>query len=391
MAIRTSTYGTCSEQPMIKKILLSLLAILVALGIGGFAFYQTSDQFGADLTDEQLAIYKHSINFTGEEFLNQIETLEDTSFDNLMGMLDEYLNSPIITEPSKPVEVIKVDRDTLLANTSETQILWFGHSSFLMQINGMNLLFDPMLTGTPAPHPMLGGDRYSPELPISIADLPQADAVFISHDHYDHLDLESIQQLNSKVGHYFVPLGVGLHLKEWGIATSRITELDWWQTAKLGDTEFTFTPSRHFSGRRLEGRNRTLWGGWVVKDAQQTIYYSGDGGYGPHFKEIGQRFGEIDLALVECGQYNERWANIHLMPEQTIQAGMEANVKVIMPVHWGAFTIALHAWDDPIERAIAEAEKENQAIIAPQIGEIVRVNQPPAVNWWWRKYSANNN
>ena len=371
---------------MIKKIFLSLLAIVVALAAGGFAFYQTSDQFGADLGAEQLAAYEDSENFTDGVFLNEIETIQDESFGNLMDMLDEFLFNPVSTEPSAPVEVVKVDKETLLANTSETQILWFGHSSFLMQINGMNLLFDPMLTGTPAPHPMLGGDRYSPELPISIADLPSADAVFISHDHYDHLDLKSIQQLDSKVGHYFVPLGVGLHLREWGIAEARITELDWWQSAKLGDTEFTFTPSRHFSGRRLEGRNRTLWGGWVVQDAQQTVYYSGDGGYGPHFKEIGERFGEIDLALVECGQYNQRWASIHLMPEETIKAGMDVNAKVIMPVHWGAFTLALHEWDDPVERAVAEAEKQNQEIIAPQIGEIVRVNQPPAVNWWWRKY-----
>lgn len=371
---------------MFKKLAISFVAILLTLSVSGYAFYTLSDQFGADLSDQQMQAYTQAKSWNGEVFLNQIETIQEQSFSDIVDMLDAFLFNPVNTEPKTPVQVLKVDRETLLANTTETQILWFGHSTFLMQTNGMNLLFDPMLTGTPAPHPMLGGKRYSDELPISIADLPMVDAVFISHDHYDHLDLASIQQLDSKVGHYFVPLGVGLHLQEWGIATSRITELDWWQRAKLGDTEFTFTPSRHFSGRRLEGRNRTLWGGWVAQDDQQTIYYTGDGGYGPHFKEVGERFGEIDLALVECGQYNQRWANIHLLPEQTIQAGMEANAKVIMPVHWGSFTLALHAWDDPVERAIAEAKKQNQEIIAPQIGEIVRVNQPPAVNWWWREY-----
>ena len=371
---------------MFKKILLSLLSIVSALVISGYAFYETSDQFGAELSDQQMMAYGDSDNWGGEVFLNQIPTPNVASFANMLETLDEFINNPISTEPDKPVEVIKVSREELLANQNQTQVLWFGHSSFLLQIDGLNLLFDPMLGDTPAPHPMLGSNRYSDELPIDIAQLPYADAVFISHDHFDHLDLPSIQQLDAKVGHFFVPLGVGLHLQQWGISADRITEMDWWQHAQLNGVDFTFTPSRHFSGRRLDTHNRTLWGGWVVEGTEHKVLFTGDTGYGPHFKEIGQRFGEFDLALVECGQYNERWANIHLMPEQTIQAGMEANAKVIMPVHWGAFTLSLHAWDDPVERAVAEARKQNQEIIAPQIGEIVRINQPPTVNWWWRKY-----
>lgn len=371
---------------MIKRILYTLLAIIAALGVSGYAFYETSDQFGSDLTDEQMTSYQSSTNWDGEIFLNQIPTPEDMSFDNVMGMLDEFFNNPVSTEPDAPVEVMKVTKAELLANQSETQLLWFGHSSALLQINGLNLLLDPMLSRVPAPHPMLGSDRYSNELPIEIADLPAVDAVFISHDHYDHLDLPSIQELDAKVGHYFVPLGVGLHLQQWGISADRITEMDWWDEGTLKGVDFTFTPARHFSGRKLGSRNRTLWGGWAIESPQHKILFTGDTGYGPHFKEIGERLGEFDLAMVECGQYNPRWANIHLMPEQTIQAGMEANAKYIMPIHWGAFTLALHEWDDPVERAVAEGERLNQPVVAPMIGELVRINQPPQLSYWWRKF-----
>ena len=371
---------------MLKRILYTLLAIVATLGVSGYAFYETSDQFGSDLSDEQMAAYENSTRWNGEIFLNQIPTPENTSFDNIMGMLDEFINNPVSTQPDAPVEVVKVSKAALLNNKTETQLLWFGHSSALLQIDGLNLLFDPMLSKVPAPHPMLGSDRYSNELPIEIADLPYTDAVFISHDHYDHLDLPTIQELDAKVGHYYVPLGVGLHLEQWGISKERITEMDWWQAGSVKGVDFTFTPARHFSGRKLGTRNRTLWGGWAIQGAQHKILFTGDTGYGPHFKEIGERLGEFDLAMVECGQYNPRWANIHLMPEQTIQAGMEANAKYIMPIHWGAFTLALHEWDDPVERAVAEAERLEQPVVAPMIGELVRINQPPKLSYWWRKF-----
>ncbi len=371
---------------MLKRILYSLLAIVTAFGVSGYAFYETSDQFGAELSDSQMASYQSSPNWDGELFFNAVHTRNTANLGNIIDILGEFINTPVVTEPDKPVEVLKVSKAELLANQHETQLLWFGHSTALLQINGLNLLLDPMLSSTPAPHPMLGSDRYSNELPIEIADLPYADAVFISHDHYDHLDLPSIQELDAKVGHYYAPLGVGLHLQKWGISSDRITEMDWWQRASLQGVEFTFTPARHFSGRKLGTRNRTLWGGWAFKSPQHKILFTGDTGYGPHFKEIGDRLGEFDLAMVECGQYNQRWADIHLLPEQTIQAGMEAKAKYIMPIHWGAFTLAMHEWDDPVERAVAEGERLNQPVVAPMIGELVRINQPPKLSYWWRKF-----
>ncbi len=371
---------------MIQKVRLALALLLLLLGMAGYAFYSTSDQFGAPLKLTDLQAYESSKQFNGQQFTNQIPTTSNASFKRGMESLSAFLFNEAQTEPSRPLEVLPVTRQTLLNPPDEMRIIWFGHSTFLMQVQEMNLLLDPMLTMTPAPHPMLGSDRYSQKIPINIEDLPAIDAVLLSHDHYDHLDYTSIIKLDPKVGHYFVPLGVGLHLQHWGISPERITELDWWQTANLGESVFTLTPARHFSGRKFENRDTTLWGGWVVESQEQRVLFTGDSGYGPHFKEIGRRFGGLDLALVETSQYNKRWPNIHMMPEQGVQAAIDAKAKVMMPIHWGAFTLSLHAWNEPPERAVAEAKRRGQAIVVPKIGEILQLSQTKQPSGWWRDY-----
>ena len=371
---------------MIKRILLILALVLGVLGLTGYIFYSTSDQFGADLEHADLKAYANSTQFNGQQFTNQIATPSVGGFIRGMEALYEFLINDAQTEPSRPLEILPVTRQELLSPSHEMRLVWFGHSTFLIQVQQMNILIDPMLTSTPAPHSMLAGGRYSQKLPINMADLPAIDAILLSHDHYDHLDYESIKKLDSKVGHYFVPLGVGLHLQHWGISPERITELDWWQTAQLGRSEFTLTPARHFSGRKFELRNKTLWGGWVVESQEQRVYFTGDSGYGPHFKAVSQRFGSLDLALIETGQYNERWPNIHMMPEQGVQAAIDAKAKVMMPVHWGAFTLSLHPWNEPPERAVAEAKRRGQAIVVPKIGEILQLRQTKQPSGWWRDY-----
>ena len=251
----------------------------------------------------------------------------------------------------------------------------------------MNLFFDPVFSNKASPHPWLGSSRYNKEFPLTPEQVPTIDAVVISHDHYDHLDYDSVLKLDHKVKAYFVPLGVASHLISWGIAEDKITEFDWWQSATVNDTDITFTPARHFSGRRITNQNQTLWGGWFVATEQSSLFFSGDTGYGPHFTEIKEKLGSPDFALLECGQYNQDWADIHMMPEQTVQAAKDLEAKVMMPVHWGAFTLALHSWTDPVERAIAEATKLQQAIVTPEIGAIVELSQQPATtSSWWKKY-----
>src|SRR5690606_16810135 len=209
----------------------------------------------------------------------------------------------------------------------------------------------------------------------------------ISHDHYDHLDYESIMKLKGKVGHFYVPLGVSSHLLKWEIAPEKITELDWWQETSLDNFKIVCTPARHFSGRGLFDNFITLWSSWIVRPPTANVYFSGDGGYGPHFKEIGERYGPFDFAMLECGQYNELWKDIHMMPEQTVQAAMDLETKLAMPIHWGAFTLALHTWRDPITRVTTAAQQHGVPITTPRIGDPVFLHADTfPVSQWWASY-----
>lgn len=371
-----------------KKLIWFILGSFVVLFVIGCSIYQFSPQFGADFyTKEDLAQYRKSEQFNQDHFENQIETTLDADWSKTWEILQKFMQNNPNQAPSKNIEVLKPTPVMYINTSVDPKLIWFGHSSFLLQVAGKNLFFDPMLSDVAAPYPWLGSKRYNQENPIEIAELPVIDAVFISHDHYDHLDYDSIIELNSKVKHFFVPLAVGKHLLEWGVSKDKITEMDWWESDTLGEIELTFTPSRHFSGRRLD-RNNTLWGGWHLKTNDFSIYFSGDTGYGPHFKEIKQRLGQIDFALLESGQYNEDWADIHMMPEQTVQAASDLGAKLMMPVHWGAFTLSLHAWTDPIERVSLAAKMVNQALIAPQIGEVVQLALEPQVRIpWWQNYN----
>ncbi len=219
---------------------------------------------------------------------------------------------------------------------------------------------------------------------LPIEKLPYIDAVVLSHDHYDHLDYESIIKLKDKVGHFYVPLGVSAHLIEWGVDPDKITELDWWKEVNVEGFTFICTPARHFSGRSLFNGFTTLWASWIVRTENSNVFFSGDSGYGPHFKEIGKRYGPFDFVMLECGQYNELWKDIHMMPEQTVQAAIDLNGKLMMPIHWGAFTLAMHPWTDPIIRVTASAHERHVAITTPKIGEPVLLQQPvfPHSEWW---------
>jgi len=200
------------------------------------------------------------------------------------------------------------------------------------------------------------------------------------------LDYESIEQLKAKTKQFLVPAGVGVHLKRWGIEDSQIHELYWWEEIELENLNFAFTPARHFSGRGLFNRFETLWGAWVIKSENQNIFFSGDGGYGDHFKQIGDKYGPFDLTMIECGQYNERWDEIHMMPEESVQACIDLQSEMAMPIHWGAFTLALHSWTDPVVRFSAKADELNLPYITPEIGEKVRIGLDFPQKRWWEEY-----
>ncbi|OHX68373.1 MBL fold metallo-hydrolase [Flammeovirga pacifica] len=371
----------------LRFISYTILFTVLSIAVIGFLFLNFSPEFGGAHSTEDKERYTASGHYNEEGFFNLVPTSLDMNVDSIWATLNDYLEGVPNQRPSRPLDILKINKEEIVNNDSLTRVTWFGHSAFLLEIDDKKILLDPMLGDVPAPHPWLGEKRYYEELPISIKDMPHIDAVFISHDHYDHLDYGSIMQLNDKVDDFFVPLGVGAHFKEWGIETERIHEMNWWEDTKYKQLDIVFTPSRHFSGRGLTDRNATLWGSWIVKGIRHTIYFSGDGGYADHFKEIGQKYGPFDLAMMECGQYNQKWGQIHMMPEQTAQAAVDVKAKLLVPIHWGAFTLALHSWTDPAIRVTKKAKELNMPITTPQIGEpiiIGRKNYP--ISRWWEKY-----
>jgi L-ascorbate metabolism protein UlaG (beta-lactamase superfamily) len=242
-----------------------------------------------------------------------------------------------------------------------------------------------MLSVKMGPLAWLTPKRYNTNLAITAEQLPAIDAVLISHDHYDHLDYQTICKLKGKVRRFYVPLGVGAHLRAWGVPANQLQEVSWGDSARLPGLTIISTPTRHFSGRGLTNRNSTFWSSWVLKAAGQRIFYSGDGGYGSHFQSIGQQYGPFDLALMECGQYDRQWADIHMVPEQSVQAALDVQARVMLPVHWGAFSEAHHAWNEPVERATAEAKRRGLPMTTPELGQpVVLGNGPLPQQYWWR-------
>ena len=227
--------------------------------------------------------------------------------------------------------------------------------------------------------------RFGNSMPVSVKDLPEIDAVLITHDHYDHLDYRTIKQLKGKVEHYFVPLGVASHLISWGVDEKIITELDWWEEVKYKDLTLVSTPAQHFSGRGLMDKFSTLWMSWVIKGKKHNIYFSGDSGYFDGFKQIGKKYGPFDLTMIECGQYSEIWPNLHLFPEYTVQAHLDLRGKVLLPLHWGTLLLSpSHDWDEPLERLFKKAEELDIQLTTPMIGQTILLDSEYSNSKWWR-------
>ena len=355
---------------------------LVVIVLIAFLVIKLYPPLGAKASGADRHVLESSVNHQGGKFAYPLPTPMDMPAGTMLKVIGEMIKGGPNRKPRGKVPMDALSPQWLADR--QPKAIWFGHSAFLLQLGGLTLLLDPMFGRAPSPFPLIGGKRYGGKLPFEIEELPSIDAVILSHDHYDHLDYGSIRKLRSKVKKFIVPLGVGAHLARWGIPRDRIVEADWWDELTYEGLKLACAPARHFSGRSVNDRMATLWCSWVIESADAKIYFSGDSGYGPHFKQIGEKYGPFDLTLMECGQYDPRWHLIHMLPEETVQAHIDVGGKLLMPIHWGAFTLSVHDWTDPIERALKAAAESGVAVATPRIGQSVPIGEPnyPSLPWW---------
>lgn len=284
--------------------------------------------------------------------------------------------------PNAPVgelpKVTLTKRD-FAAEPSAYALYWLGHSSAILELDGVRVLIDPVLENA-APFPGIVS-RYTAS-PIKREELPDVDAVLITHDHYDHLEVKTIKFLRNRDTRFIVPLGVGDRLRGWDVPEERIIELGWAEMTKIGSLQITSTPGVHYSGRSKTDRNKTLWTGYAIKGTQKNIFWSGDSGYGKHFKQIGEQYGPFDLACVEIDGWNPGWPNTHLFPEEVISVCKDVNAKKLLPVHWGVFDLALHPWNESIKKVAALAAADSIELVSPMMGERIVPGETLTRIWW---------
>lgn len=368
----------------LKKMLLIILAVPLSLGLVLVLYFMTADRIGGTPEADRLARINASPNQTGGRFQNVVPTSVDMPFGKMFGVLWEFMKGGEGREPVDTIPTVTFDGSTWAAVPDTSLALcWFGHSSLLIKLDGLTFLVDPVFSERASTFSFAGPKRFNYSEHMRVGQLPPIDAVLLSHDHYDHLDHEVVQQLKDK--RFIVPLGVGAHLERWGVPAASITEKDWWEDVQVGPVRLTLTPSRHFSGRGMTNRFTTLWGAWVMQGRMKRVFFGADSGYSPTFKEIGERFGPFDLALLECGAYNELWADIHMMPEETVQAALDVKAHVLMPIHWGKFSLAMHPWKEPVERASAKAAEIGLPLLTPRIGRIVNGPDLSLSERWWEE------
>lgn len=340
-------------------------------------------QFGGTVTDELIQQYQLSKNWRGGSFQNLESTNLSTSLWKLPGIIFKQLTQGDGRMPTSPLTIVPFDQSAFLAPAAEAKFIWYGHSVVLMRMNSKTLLIDPMFGPNTTPIAPIPTKRFSEDTLSLIDAFPEIDLVLLTHDHYDHLDFASIQKLKHKTKQYFVALGVKRHLANWGVNPKLITEFDWWDSQVLDDISITFSPTRHFSGRGLRDRMKCLWGGWVFKTEKEKIWFSGDGGYGGHFREIGQRLGPFDFAFMECGQYNDDWHDIHLFPDESVQAALDAQAKKAMPVHWAGFPLSYqHTWTEPAEEFVQAAKDKKLPYAIPPLGKLFKASSTETNRWW---------
>jgi len=360
------------------KIVIVLLSLAALLAMAVVLVLQLP-VFGGAMEGERLARMQRSPAHAGGRFENTPPYRNELA---LLQNLRDYFGGQQ-REPGFAIPVLPLAPQSLkLPPLAGMRAIWLGHATVLIEVDGVRILTDPVLSQRASPFQFMGPERLHPP-PIELAQLDDIDAVVISHDHYDHLDRDTVLQLARGGTHFFVGLGIGAHLERWSVPPSQIHEMDWWESTRFKAIEIHATPARHYSGRKRMD-NSTLWSSWMIRGAGYSVYFSGDTGYGPHFKEIAQRLGAPDLTLMKIGAYGHGRQDIHMDPESAVLAHRDLGARVMLPVHWATFNLSYHGWDEPMLRTLAAARAQGVQLVTPRVGEEVDVDVPFINRDWYR-------
>ncbi|MFT5586645.1 MAG: L-ascorbate metabolism protein UlaG (beta-lactamase superfamily) [Cognaticolwellia sp.] len=363
------------------KRLLQALGLLITLPVGGLslAWWTATPDIGAVPSGARLERIDTSSQWNGEAFTNRLTQVGGPASE----MFRKQFASVPAQRPTDPLTVHQIPQGALdELPESGLRVTWFGHSTMLVDIDGVRVLIDPVWSERTAPWTKIGPTRFA-DPPMALEDLPPVDVIIISHDHYDHLDVSVVQAMADQDLQWVVPLGVGAHLEYWGVLPDRITELDWWEDTQVNGLTLTATPSRHFSGRWLDRMASTLWAGWALRGSNHAVFYSGDTSLFPELEDIGERLGPFDLTMIEAGAYDSSWTDVHLGPEQAVIAHQMVQGGVLLPVHWGMFDLANHGWTEPAERVISAAARQGVPVLSPMPGGSVELSDVGSTPKWW--------
>lgn len=333
------------------------------------------------LTNNSSAAHTRSALSLESELNNPVKVTKGGQLEHARILWDFFFNKPENTRPSGKMPVQRVTRQQL-QNAPNSTIYRFGHSTVLMKLDDAFWITDPIFSDRASPIQFFGPERFHSS-PISIAELPSIKGVIISHDHYDHLDQDSILQLSGKVEYFLTPLGVGDILIGWGVPAAKVRLLDWWQETEIDGVRLVATPAQHFSGRGLFNKNRTQWASWVILSADRRLFFSGDSGYFDGFKKIGETYGPFDMTMLETGAYDANWPGVHMQPEESLQAHIDLKGRSLLPIHNGTFDLSMHSWHDPFDRVAALGNAQHIPVLTPEMGEAVSLQSTERGPQWW--------